>query len=352
MACYRNAEKNDYCEFIDLSNYVFGVDFEKVLPKTFNKNFDFEKITKVAEDKNGKLVAAVCVLPQQLTVGNFCLKANFLGGVAVHPRYRGENHMITLINMWLDEIKGSCDISVLGGLRQRYEYFGYTPGGVQLEYLINIHNIKHALKDTESADISIKPLAEADGGFEFAAKFNNNKNVNVHRDVENTDKIMVCYRQHPFGVFENGNIIGYFTTSLNREEISEFVLCSNKDTKRVLKAYFEFFKIEKITVTVPEYETELNRELSDFAEEYKIAFNCNYNIFNFANVIRAYLELKNKSGRLSCGRFSAVMGGQPVTVTVDVNGVLVENKADEDAFVMDKMEAQRLLLTNAGRYGY
>ena len=47
---YRNAEKEEYCEFTDLINYMFRVDFEKVLPKTFNENYDFHNITKVAQE--------------------------------------------------------------------------------------------------------------------------------------------------------------------------------------------------------------------------------------------------------------------------------------------------------------
>ncbi|MBE6877719.1 MAG: GNAT family N-acetyltransferase [Ruminococcaceae bacterium] len=350
MFNYRNAKKEEYYEFVDLINYVFKVDFEKVLPKTFNKNYGFQDITKVAEDENSKLIAGVCVLPQQITIGENSLNTNFLGGVAVHPRHRGENHMKVLVNMWLDEMKDSCDMSILTGLRQRYEYFGYTPGGIQWEYMLDIHNIKHALKNISSEEITFKPLAETDGGFEFAAKFNNGKEVNVYRDVDSADKIMVSYRQHPFGVFKNGNIIGYLLTSLNREEISEFVLCDYKDTKKVLKAYFEFFKTEKATVILPDYEKELHRELGDFAESYTTGPCCSFNIFNFANVVRAYLELKNKNDKLSYGRLSAVMDNQPITITVDENGVTVENKAVENAVVLDKLEAQNLLLTHAGRY--
>lgn len=350
MVKFRNAEKEEYCEFTDLSNYVFKVDFEKVLPKTFNENYDFQNITKVAEDENGRLIAGVCVLPQQVVVGECSLDTNFLGGVAVHPRHRGENLMKALINMWLEEVKGSCDISVLTGLRQRYEYFGYTPGGVQWEYMLNVHNIRHALKDTDSGKITFEPLAEAEGGFEFAAQFNNSRKVNVYRDAANADKIMVSYRQHPFAVMEKGNIIGYLITSLDRGEISELALCDYADTKRVLKAYFEFFAVEKAKVVLPEYETALHKELVSFADDWKTGPCCNFNIFNFAKVIKAYLELKNKTCRLSRGRFSAVMDNQPVTVTVDENGVTVENKADEDAVVLDKLKAQELLLTHSGRY--
>ena len=350
MITYRNARKEEYFEFIDLINYVFKVDFEKVLPKTFNENYDFQNITKVAEDENGKLIAGVCVLPQQVIAGEYALDTNFLGGVAVHPRHRGENHMKALINMWLDEMKTGCDMSVLTGLRQRYEYFGYTPGGVQWEYILRKHNISHAVKDISCEGIEIKPMAEAQGAFAFAAQLNNNKEVHICREADEADKIMVCYRQHPFAVIENGKLAGYFITSLNREEISEFVLCDCKDIKKVLKAYFDYFGTEKVTVFLPEYEIELHRELISFADEYKSGPCANFNIFNFANVIKVCLELKNKTYKLSHGRFSAVMDNQPITITVDEKGIAVENKADENTVVLDKLKAQELLLTPAGRY--
>lgn len=350
MINYRNAEKKDYYEFVDLMNYVFKVDFEKVLPKTFNPDYEFEKITKVAEDEKGKLVAGVCVLPQEVSADSISLNTNFLGGVTVHPRYRGESHMINLINIWLDETKDLYDMSVLTGQRQRYEYFGYTPGGVQWEYTVNIQNINHSLRDICCDDIVIKPMAETEGGFEFAAQFNNSRSVNVYRTPDEADRIMVCYRQHPFAVLKNGNITGYIITSLNRETISEFALCDYQDTKKVLKAYFRSFGIEKTAVILPEYETELHRQLISFAESYSEQPCCSLNIFNFAKVIKAYMELKNNTHKLSYGRISAVMDNQPITITVDENGVTVENKAPENAVVLDKTKSQELLLTHAGRY--
>ena len=350
MVNYRNAEKSDYHELVDLMNYVFKVDFEMVLPKTFNPDFDFEKITKVAETEDGKLVAAVCVLPQQISVGDQKLNTNFLGGVTVHPRYRGQNHMITLMDMWLDEMKDECHMSVLTGLRQRYEHFGYTAGGVQWEYMINRHNVNYALKNISNENISIRPLAETDSGFEFAAKLNNIKTVNIHRDSDDASNIMMCYRQHPFAVLEDENLIGYIITNANRDEISEFVLTDFKNTKKVIKSYFDYFKTESIKMIIADHETELHRELCDFAEEYKTGPCCNFNIFDFAMVTQTYLSLKNQTHRLSHGRFSAVMDGQPITITVDENGVSVETTASEDAVVLNKMEAQKLLLTHSGRY--
>ena len=44
------------------------------------------------------------------------------------------------------------------------------------------------------------------------------------------------------------------------------------------------------------------------------------------------------------------MDGQPVTITVDENGVKTEKTATKDAVVLSKMDAQKLLLTPSGRF--
>ena len=76
-----------------------------------------------------------------------------------------------------------------------------------------------------------------------------------------------------------------------------------------------------------------------------------FNIFDFAKVIGAFLTLKYNTQKLSQGRFSAIMDGQPVTVTVSEDGVKVEKTADKDAVILDKLQAQSLLLTPSGRFG-
>ena len=350
MAIYRNADKNEYDKIINLCNEVFKLDFEKLLPKTFYKEGNVPDITKVAQDENGNLIAEVCVLPQTVNIGDYSLNSNYLGTVSVHENNRGEGHMIKLMNMFLDEMQGKYDMTVLGGRRQRYEYFGYTYGGEQWEYVVNIHNIRHALKEFDSSAITFKPLKETESGFEFAYEYNKNRKVNVVRDKEIIDKILTSYRQTPIAVLKNDNIIGYLLSSNENNDISEFVLTDYKNTKKVIKAFFETYKIDKTVVVLPQYETELHMELSSFAESYRMIPCCMFNILNFANVIKAYLSYKNDCKSLSYGKFSAIMDNQPLTVTVDEKGVTVENSAESGAVVLDKMDAQKLLLTPSGRY--
>lgn len=350
MAVYRNAKKEEYNDFIDLANYVFKLDFEQLLPKAFKPEYNTENITKVAEN-DGKLIAEVCVLPQTVNAGEYTLNSNYLGTVCVHPRYRGEGHMKTLMNLCIDEMQGKYDLSVLGGRRQRYEYFGYTYGGVQWEYTINIHNIRHALANISADSISIELLAEVAGGMDYAFEMNEKRTVHVYREKEKMYDVLTSYNHTPYAVMIDGKIGGYIIKSNGSNDISEFVLTDYNNTKAVIKAYFEKFEAQKIELALPEYETALHSQLISFAECYRTIPCCMFNIFDFAKVIGAFLTLKNDTIQLSHGRFSAIMDGQPVTITVNENGVKVENTATNGAVVLDKLQAQSLLLTPSGKFG-
>ena len=350
MTVYRQAKKGEFSKIVELANTVFKNDFEKLLPKTFFEEGNVHEITKVAQREDGRLIAEVCVLPQTVKVGEQEIVSNYLGTVSVLEEHRGEGHMIKLMNMSLDEMKGKYDLSVLGGRRQRYEYFGYTYGGVQWEYTVNIHNIRHALKNTDSSGIVIEPMLGNNKNMDYAACYNNNRNVNTYREPELIEKILTSYHHTPYTVTDGGKVIGYILTTNNNETISEIALDDYSNTKRVVKAFFEQFEATKVIVMMPEYESELQKEISDFAECYSTIPCCMFNIFDFAKVIKAFLTVKNSYHKLSYGRFSAVMDGQPITITVDEKGVTVEKAADENAVVLGKMDAQKLILTPFGRH--
>ncbi len=350
MTTYRQARPDERNDYIDLANYTFGFDIEALLPKVYDSSFDSASITKVAENSDGKLIAEVAVLPQTVHAGGLELRTNFLGIMVVHPRFRSQGHMKAIMNSCLEEMPGKYHMSVLDGKRQRYEYFGYTSGGVQYEYKVIKDNIRHALKAVDSGNLQFSPLSKVDGWKEFLINLLTSREVYVERNPEQMSQILSCYHQHAFGILENGTLIGYLLTDQDRSYVSEFCLLNSADTKKTIKAYFSAFDLQTVIFTLPEYEKALNKELSDFAECYHISPLNMYNIFDFAAVLEAFLTVKHHTYGLSHGTFSAVMDSQPVTITVSESGVLVEKKASEDAVTLDKMDAQKLILTPYGRY--
>ena len=70
-----------------------------------------------------------------------------------------------------------------------------------------------------------------------------------------------------------------------------------------------------------------------------------YRIFEFADVIEAMLTMKAETMGISDGTWSAVLEGQPLTVTVKDGTVTVTREAHPGADVLNREQAQELLLS-------
>lgn len=350
MVKYRMAAPHEREEYIDLANLAFRFDFEILMPKAYDKSVDSSAMHKVAVDEQGRLRALVAVFPESLTVCDHTLRTGYLGTVSVHPRARGEGHMKALMNLWLEELRGTCDMVVLYGQRQRYEYFGFTLGGVMLKYTVTEANVRHSLRGLDNTGISFRPLFEVEGGAEFAHNMNTSRLAYVERSLEQLPLIFGTLCQKALGILDQGKLIGYLVTNEAGDDIAEFAVKNPDDILRTIKAYMGYSRAGQITLHAPEYDILLNKALGGIAEDFVIENSDMYHILDFANVLKAYLTLKFKTTGIAWGEFSAVMNGQPVTARVDAEGVTVERSARPDAVMLDRQQAQALLLTQHSRY--
>jgi hypothetical protein len=351
MAHYRRAKPEERESYIDFANYVFRTDFETLLPKVYGEGIDSSSMHMAAVDEQGRIRALTAVLPEMLQVYDTRLLTGYLGTVSVHPRARGEGHMKVLMNNWLTELRAeSYDMIVLAGQRQRYEYFGFTVGGMSVKHTVTKTNIRHVLKETSVDGLSFCPLFEAEGAAEFASKLNRTRPAYIERQNQALPGIFKTFRLNPIGVLEEGKLIGYLLVNDEGNEISEFAMEHPDDMMRSIKAYMANRHLEQVTIYSPDYDAALNRRLGELAEDCAIETSDMYNILDFANVLQAYLTLKHRTTGLVAGQFSAVMDGQPITVRVDENGVTIERKAQSDAVTLNKLQAQKLLLTQHSRY--
>lgn len=350
MVVYRMARPNERDECIDLANYAFRLDFENLMPKVYGKNVDSQAMHMVAVDEQERLRAQVAILPETVKLGDDSLQIGYLGTVSVHPRARGEGHMKVLMNMWLEELRNMYDMVVLYGQRQRYEYFGFTLGGMKFKYIVGDVNVRHALKNVDEKGLSFCPLFEFEGAEAFAYRMNAARSAYVHRDERHLPLILTSLHQKALGVLEKGRLIGYMIANQAGDEISEIAMENTEDLLRTIKAYLAHTGTDRIVIYAPEYDVSLNTSLGSFAEDFVIETSDMYNIFDFAHVLKAYLTLKHKTNGLVPGQFSAVMDGQPITAHVDAGGVTVERSAMSDAVVLSKADAQTLLLAQHGRY--
>lgn len=355
MTTYRNAKPEEFLDCIDLGNTVFSQssrphNFSRMIPKVYAEDKNNAFIHKVAVSEDGRLRAQIACLPQTLSICGYLLRAGFIGTVSVHPRARGEGHMKALMNAWLEEMRETCDLSALGGQRQRYEYFGYTHGGQQMVYTVNSANIRHALRDADASPFSFSPLEETPGAMDLALSLHNARIARVDRSADLFADILHTFGEQPLAVCKNGKPVGYLLLSEDGRAILELALSQWEDFEPMLKAYMQSTGTQELTIPTPVWDTELNRRLGAFAESCRLEQNEMFRIFQFANVLEAYLTLKLRTEGLTPGVFSAVLNGQPVTVRVDETGLSVERSALPGAPELTLREAQELLLTPHGRW--
>lgn len=79
--------------------------------------------------------------PSEVTVAGRRLRVAGIGSVATHLNERGSGLMRQLMEQALREMEEEgTDLSALGGLRQRYQYYGYDRCGLTYSYTLTARN--------------------------------------------------------------------------------------------------------------------------------------------------------------------------------------------------------------------
>ena len=116
----------DYDELIDFGNMVFKEDFRALLPKLYQDHPEAAAHHHLIRE-DGRIKAMVGSFPITLKAAGRTLKVRGIGTVSVHPYARGRGYMKTLMGNAVKEAEAEgAALMILGGQRQRYEYFGFT----------------------------------------------------------------------------------------------------------------------------------------------------------------------------------------------------------------------------------
>jgi hypothetical protein len=329
-------------------------DFKALLPKVYGDGKQTAFMQNLALDDQGNVRGLVAAMPNEMIVLGETLKTGYIGTVSVHPYARGEGHMKKLMAMAIDGMRAEgCDLSMLGGQRQRYEYFGYTKGGISYTYTATPTNVRHALGNVDAGVIEIREIAPGDvEAIAHAHALHSFKAVRGARTPENFHDIATSWMAKLMGVFRSGAMIGYMIVGANGDSapIVEMMLDDFSLTGAVIKKHLEQTGARGCEITCADYDIALRRELARFAEYSIVSEAQQMLIFNFPKVIGAFFKLKASYARLEDGVRSYVIDGQPLTITVKMNRVAVTSEAGEDAVPLTAMDAQYLFFGRDGQF--
>ncbi|MDU2490574.1 MAG: GNAT family N-acetyltransferase [Clostridium celatum] len=349
---FLKATKEDYDELVNFANYVFSnssekTDFPSLLPKLYKKEY-YTMNNHYIVKEDGKIKAVVGVFPMELMVLNRRLKVAGIGTVSVHPNSRGSGYMKKLMNMALDEIKNnSFDFSCLGGMKQRYEYFSYTPCGQEVHFTINNENVKHKLNSYINDKIIFREILENEMEFlDKAYDLYNNGNYKFKREKFIFLDVLRSWSFRIYSIESNNNFLGYMVVTQDKKYVSELVVNNDELYLTVIANYINYNKLEEINIELPLWEKKRIREFFDIAESSTINSSYQFNIINYEETLEILLNFKNSYSKLEEGRISIdIREYGKFEIVVNSEGVSVNAFNGKCDIELDHLKAMQFLFS-------
>lgn len=351
---YCIAEPADRERMVDFANYVFSQahrphDFKTLLPKVYADDAPETAIHYIACREDGAIRAMVANLPVRLRFGDAALQAGMIGTVSVHPYARGEGHMKRLMQMMLDDARArKLDLLVLGGMRQRYGYFGFESGGAAAAYDITETNVRRGLADVNADGIVFQEIASEDcEGFDFAWRLANARRIGGERPKADFLRIMRSWDSHLRLIARDGRPIGYAMGDSAKKrlegQVCELGLASESDLYPVLKALFAQDGVGSVTLIAGPHEVERAELLGRIAEHVQIVSHERICVLNWQRVLAATLAAKAEYARLSDGEVALQIGEETLLMKVENGRASVSATNRTPDRVLEEKEAVRTL---------
>lgn len=351
MIEYRFAKDEHRQDIIDFINYVFSQaacphDFKELIPKVYSDGRGYSDIHAIVlEDRY--IRGVVAQLPNTFSYAGTPLKTGYIGSVSTYKYSRGSGYMIKLMEMQAENaVKENIDVMLLGGQRQRYEYYGYSPIGGDYRYDFVKANIRHGLKDTDASGIEFVPFKDACScAIDAAYAVYEKQPVTGGRPREDFEIINSSWNCTPYVVKKDGEVKGYVISG-GPEGIGEMTLDCPCLVKPVIKAWFERFGVRRLSMVAAAYDVVLNRELASFAESHNLTAAFHARVVNLKNVLKATLSLKKATLGLKDGAMVIQMDEEaPLLVKVE-NGEISVNETDKAPDVkLDRLSMQQFLFS-------
>jgi len=352
MITYHRAEPRETAEIIEFINMVFSMahspfDFKRGIPKVYGDDACIYAQHYIAR-KDGKIVGVVGLMPGMMHIGGEALKTGVIGSVSTHPYERGGGYMKECMRLALEDARtAGMHLLSLGGQRQRYEYFGFVPGGKRLVFHLNSSNFRHAFKEIEAGEITFAEISEEGSPYLRAAvALHASQDLYTERSGEQFLRIAHTWEDKLYAILDGGVFIGSVIASGDGNHIKEITMDAPGAMLRVMKGWYEQ-KSRGFDVTLSPIDNENIRALSRVAERAGIESGYMYQFLDYGRCVRAFLKLKAKFTRLPEGEFTFTVDGAPSITASILRGnveVLKAGKAPDVEFT--HLEAENMLLSD------
>ncbi len=340
------ALKSDIAEIIEVSNRIFRGDdstyFQTFHPALYKDGVNTAELHIIIREE-GKIKGLIGGFPSVMNVLGERIDVCGLGTMGVEKDCRGKGYMREIMETIISDIKSkNIPISILGGRRQRYEYYGFTPAGICHNFYYNKDNAKHVYgKDNETVYSFIFPNGTETELFEKCLKLYQRRPAYIERTAEGFYDCLINCKSKAVFIMKNNEFCGYACVSDNMYEIHEFELEDNSDCCRMLKDYIEAFNINSVHPgMIYPYEREKITALARVCEGVSTSGCYSYMINDFAKVITAFGNLKASYQKIPDGDFVVdIEGIQKIRISAKDNKISAIETDDKADIKLTSLEA-------------
>ena len=346
-------KKGNYDELISLLNEVFSkhnnkeMNFEKDLPKMCVRDDEhMQKHFGIFE--SGKLVAAIGVYPLPLHIMGERLLFSTVGNVATHPDYEGRGYMTALLECAMKELERlGADASRLGGLRQRYNRYGYETCGSVYSVAFTGKNRKN--KFPEFGDgITFRKIGRSDVDLlKRARELQGNGKVAVERgegnDYFDVYTSITAWQNVPYAAIKDERVIGYLCVNARGNTLAE---CFAESTEAMAEMICAWQKQCEATVyfSLFPHDIETVRLFASRAESMTVKPPCHFKIINWQRVVSAFMKLKASYTDMQEGELKIGIKDYGVLRLYVKHGAVGCERTDDEAdLTLNSLEASRYL---------
>lgn len=341
--------KEHYDDIIGLMNAVFSrkngreMDFEKDMPKMAIRGEEhMRKHFGVFED--GKLVACLGVYPFETVVAGEKLLFSTTGNVVTHWDYEGRGYMSEMLARAMQELEDlNVDVSRLGGLRSRYNRYGFETCGQKYAFVFKEKNRVRKFPDFKD-DITFSKIEKTDSeALRFAADLYNRNEIAVPRTAENAYLSLSTWRNVPYLATQNGKPVGYLCAGEAGGGVAEIFAVNTQAFADVVCAWQKERACD-LSFSLQPHQVELVRLFSAVCESSSIYSPSHFYIRNWEKVVGAFMRLKASCCKLPQGELiMEIEGYGTLRIFVGEKGAGCEKTTKKPELTLDRLAAARYI---------
>lgn len=321
-------------------------DFPRMYPALYRPTAEVMS-RHLAVRRDGRVAAAVGIMPITMHVDGVDLSVAGIAGVATDPPYRGQGMMRHIMEAAVDAVRHEdFAISYLGGHRQRYGRFGWEVAGTDMKMQFDVKN----MASVEAEGVQIEPLPEAGQVLDAARRLHAEKSVHCRRCTVDFHPMLCNWEQVPYVATDaSGRVIGYLSADTAGSTVNELVGVDMQSTVRVLATWVRR-QAGRVTLWVDCYASLLARRLGELAQVATLSASGNWQIFDWLRTVGAFWRLRCREVELPWGSVVLGIHGRRRNLKLSLSdGVATCAETDDPADVTaDAATMTRLLFGPAG----